>query len=595
MECPGFVNATTIRHVQPLVKAGFYASEDSPYAAYECVHAGDQCVGGVVMDGSHCSGGRYGLQCHACPDGQRAAPGGACEDCEATGQKAILPLAFIGGCFVLLLVYKLCTGKQEKTPSKTAMLGMLSIAAINTQMFSIVVSFSMFNTANWKWTRVFDKFFAMDFDTWVSSSCHFGHESMGPKYLPGLFFPVVTTGIMITLWASSQILARVSSRFEAMKLDQTVNALGVVLMTMYITVCKAVFNIFECRTNASAPNTLRSHDGFLCFGDDVQVMIPAAVMGALLYVGAFSTVYLWVIVKAPSKYQDSESFRLRTHFLLNKWHPEKWFWGILFVTRNLLCSLIPSMTTDGSVQVVTMFLIMFSYFLASATCSPWRDELSNKHDLIMVGALLMTLVVAQALQVEPTKTTPDGWFTLLEVASSLLFITALLICAGVLLQHLLKEAVLVWEKKKLSSSDNLPNLMKSSASGEGSKGFGEFSVGVDGSRKLRKRISLASVDEKVNDIYSTLSALSAWNGDDTLLDVVKQLEEELPSSDLRRLQWGMSIIGYHVLGDHSKKPSGIVLSPAASRNSRVSTRTRPSVVPAPSDSAEVVKEELAEV
>merc|ERR1711907_748603 len=101
----------------------------------------------------------------------------------------------------------------------------------------------------------------------------------------------------------------------------------------------------------------------------------------------------------------------------------------------------------------------------------------------------------------------------------------------------------------------------------------------EGSRKLRARISLASADEKVNDIYSTLTALSVWNGDETLLDLVKQLEEELPTSDLRRLQWGMGIIGYHTLGDKSRKPSGIVLAPAACRNSRVSTRTRPSVLP----------------
>merc|ERR1712100_616137 len=205
-----------------------------------------------------------------------------------------------------------------------------------------------------------------------------------------------------------------------------------------------------------------------------------------------------------------------------------------------------------------MFLIMFGYFLASATCSPWRDELSNKHDMIMVGSLLMTLVVAQALQVPSTM--GEGWLVFLEAASSLLFFGAAMICAGVLVQHLLKELVLYLENKKLSqSTENLPNLMKSS-SGEGSKGFGDFSASVDGSKRLRKSINLVSADEKVHDIYSTLNALSTWNGDDTLLDIVRQLEEELPTQDLRRLQWGMGIIGYHVLGDKTKRPSGIVLS-----------------------------------
>lgn len=205
----------------------------------------------------------------------------------------------------------------------------------------------------------------------------------------------------------------------------------------------------------------------------------------------------------------------------------------------------------------------------------------------------MTLVVAQALQVPSTM--GDGWFTLLEAASSLLFLAAAMVCVGVLMQHLMKEFVLFWEKKKLAASaEDLPNLMKSSP--EGSKGLGDLSVSVEGSKKLRKRISLASADEKVNDIYSTLCGLSAWHGDETLLDVVKQLEEELPTSDLRRLQWGMGIIGYHILGDQSRKPSGIVLAPAASRNSRASTRNRPSLSPAQHEpEADAVKEELAEV
>merc|ERR1712100_685284 len=130
---------------------------------------------------------------------------------------------------------------------------------------------------------------------------------------------------------------------------------------------------------------------------------------------------------------------------------------------------------------------MFIYSLASATCSPWRDELSNTHDMIMVGALLMTLVVAQTLRVPSTM--GDGWFTLLETASSLIFLGAVLVCGGVLVQHLLKELVLFWETKKLASSQDLPNLMKTPA-GEGSKGFGDFSASIDASAKLRKRISL---------------------------------------------------------------------------------------------------------
>lgn len=91
----------------------------------------------------------------------------------------------------------------------------------------------------------------------------------------------------------------------------------------------------------------------------------------------------------------------------------------------------------------------------------------------------MTLVVAQALQVPSTM--GSGWFALLEAASSSLFFAAAFVCGAMLLQHLLKEFVLCWEKKNLSSSEDLPNLMNSS--GQGSKGFGDLSLNVDGSKK----------------------------------------------------------------------------------------------------------------
>jgi hypothetical protein len=236
-----------------------------------------------------------------------------------------------------MLVYKLSTGKQEKNPAKSSMMGMLSILLINTQMFSIVVSFNVGWTTSFRHTFQWMEIFAFDLDSMSSSSCHFGHESMGPKYLPGLFLPVVITGVMIIFWGASQIIARLWARFEAMQMDQSINAVGMVLMSLYIAVCKSAFNIFECVPNPSAHDTLRSHDGFLCFGEGVQGMIPAAVLGALVYVAVFSSVYAWVIVKAPSKYQESTSFRLQTHFLLNKWHPRNGF-GAFFSWPETSCA-----------------------------------------------------------------------------------------------------------------------------------------------------------------------------------------------------------------------------------------------------------------
>lgn len=452
------------------------------------------------------------------------------------------------------------------------MIGTLSIIAVNTQMFSIVVSLSVGWSPSFLRYLGWMEIFAFQIDGVTASSCYVGNEGMSPNYLPGLMMPVAITGMMLSLWGISQLLARVAPRFAPMKMDQSINALGMVLMSMYIAVCKAVFNLFECRTNPSAPDTLRSHDGFLCFGDDVMDMMPAAVLGALLYIVAFGALYLWVIARAPAAYQNDAAFRLRTDFLLRRWHPESWFWGIFFLMRNLACSLVPSITTDGSQQIMLMYVLVLPMFVAQVRAWPWRDELANQHDLIMVASLLITLVIALALQV-PTESS-DSWTHLLEVLSTLTFLSALIICLGILFNFLMKQYKMErFQKSKLGGNDGstssltLPNLMTSQAAGKESSMKSGPRDSQNGKSWSSSR-GLESLDDKVLDIYKTLSALNLrQNADESsLLELVKQMGNELPTADLKKLQWGMGVVGYHVLGDLTKRPSGISMAPASTRS-----------------------------
>lgn len=243
--------------------------------------------------------------------------------------------------------------------------------------------------------------------------------------------------------------------------------------------------------------------------------------------------------------------------------------------RNLACSLVPSLTTDGSQQIMLMYVLVLPMFIAQVRAWPWRDELANQHDLIMVASLLITLVIALALQV-PTESS-DSWTHFLEVLSTLTFLSALIICLGILLNFLMKEyKVERFQKSKLgggegsTSSLTLPTLMTSQTAGKD----GSMTTGPGDSQNAkswslgRTSRGLESLDDKVLDIYKTLSALnSRQNADESsLLELVKQMGNELPTADLKKLQWGMGVVGYHVLGDLTKRPSGISLAPASTRS-----------------------------
>lgn len=458
------------------------------------------------------------------------------------------------------------------------MIGTLSICAVNAQMFSITVSMSV------GWSKHFMQYygwmevFAFNIDGVTALSCYFGKESMQPNYLPGLLMPIFLAAMMVMLWGATQLLAKCVRRITPMKLDQSLNALGMVFMGVYIAVCKAIFNIFECRRNPSAPQTLRSHDGFLCMGDEVKAVLPAFVCGLLLYIIAFGAGYIWIIARAPAAFQNDAGFRVRTHFLLHRWHPEYWYWGIFFLLRNLLCSLVPSITPDGSKQLLLMFTLVLPLFVAQVRVWPWRDELANMHDLIMVAALLIIIVLGLALQVPVAGT--SLWFSLLQIASSLTFIVALGFCLIVLAQALLTEMRIQKRQRQHSCMENggeshsfpLPTLMMQDGSGKNTPTNSETATtSSSGSRGMGKtrsggsRSGPESSDDKISDIYKTLNLLST-TGDSNLLELVKHMGQELPSTDLKKLQWGMGVIGYHVLGDMSKRPVGIVLNPVASRS-----------------------------
>lgn len=457
-------------------------------------------------------------------------------------------------CWILLAacglgaIYKFSSGKKNKSPSKTAMVGTFSIIAVNTQMFSIAaVSMSVgwpdsFKSV-WSWTEIF----AFQIDGVTALSCYFGNASMRPNYLPGLLMPPILAAMMIALWGATCLLAKCTTKASPMKIDQSINALGVVLMSMYIAVCKATFNIFECRKNPSAPKTLRGHDGYLCMaegGKEALEMMPAAVCGILVYVVAFGTAYTWIIARAPNAYQNNAGFRMRTNFLLHRWHPEFWYWGIFFLLRNLLCSVVPSITPDATKQILLMFGLMLPMFVAQVRAWPWRDELANAHDLVMVASLLFILVLGLTMQVPRD---PGSWWSLfVELASVLTFMVALGLCLVILLHALITESGI--GRKKSQHAGSRPSTSS-----------GDSSITV-----MSKTMS---ADDKVSNIHKTLISLSAEarSDDSHLLDIVTDMVKELPAQDIKKLQWGIGMIGYHVLGDATKRPTGIVLTPVTTR------------------------------
>jgi len=417
-------------------------------------------------------------------------------------------------CFAMLgVLYRVSSGTGSKSLARGALMGTFSLLTMHTQVFAITLSLSV------DWPPIFVMLakllelllFNLEM---LSPECHFGHDSLAIRYLPGLFIPLGVVSVMAVMWAGSLVLSQIMSKHVSpMKVDPAINALGAVIMAFYVGICKSVFDVFECRENASAPKTMRGHDGFLCLwdnGPEAQRMLPAAAVAILIYIIAFGAVYIYIVVIAPSRSRDA-SFQTRFAFLLQRWHPACHLWGVVFIMRNVLCSLVPSITPDALLQLVLLLALIFPSFVMQVRIWPWREHIANKQDMVLTMALILTLVAGLALMAP----LPDLVREVLNQFSFLCYIMGVG-SVGLILLHLL---FLVFFARKYL--------------------------------KRRRSISGFALPQDVeHSILAVVEALPSWYNDHSVGDlhcIMSQLCEELPQADARKLRWGLEVLNRYVL------------------------------------------------
>lgn len=200
---------------------------------------------------------------------------------------------------------------------------------------------------------------------------------------------------------------KVVPKIHRMDGDYVVSTMGTVLTALYIAVCKCIVNIFECRQNPSAPTTMSSHDGFMCLDPAIMGVLPVAILGVLVFTIGLPALLAWVLATGPKRYHVDQSFRKRFGFLVNKWNPRWYYWGLIVMLRNLMVSLIAVMTPDPLMQFVLMILFFSPVFALTLANAPWREEGLNFLDMFISATLLITVLLAVTMVPVPTGATKD--------------------------------------------------------------------------------------------------------------------------------------------------------------------------------------------
>jgi len=122
-------------------------------------------------------------------------------------------------------------------------------------------------------------------------------------------------------------------------------------------------------------------------------MFQLGIFGIAFYVLGILTVFAYAIVNAPYLI-GNESFRKKFKFLIFRFRPECWFWGLVTLFRAFALSVARIIEKDdGMLQIAIMAVVVIVHTFLILWFMPWRDNYNNWLD-ITINMVLMYVLFA---------------------------------------------------------------------------------------------------------------------------------------------------------------------------------------------------------
>jgi len=403
--------------------------------AFAC-QSTESCPGGQTP--GQCPTGYSGVACADCVDGYQKS-NGKCEKCgdktadRVVGVFVVLGMA-VGGSFGVVKVVS--QPRKRYITTAFSMATTLGVFVTFMQLTSLMVGMTIEWPSAFLWLLNVLTVLNLDLG-FLGLDCTLGSSYAVPLIVkPVLAFLVA--GLMAIAWCLghalpsrrclSKVLADRPSPFVLM------NSCGFLSNILFVPIAMQAFSIFVCYDHPNGGSSMLSMPGVLCYeGSWNSQVVPAGLISMVLMLAIYVTL-LVLCLRAPS---IPKSYQ-RLTFLLARFRPEAYYWNSCILTRNLLLSCCPSLTTNAFLVVLLMNVVCMVYGAALVKLSPWRFPLHNSADMVTVYALMLTLLAGVVFSQTPSfHYSPDqdapAW-KVLQVATLLPLVVAVL-ALGVVFVH----------------------------------------------------------------------------------------------------------------------------------------------------------------
>lgn len=187
-------------------------------------------------------------------------------------------------------------------------------------------------------------------------------------------------------------------------MDSLYNAMGLVTNIAFVPLAVHTTSIFNCYAHPTGLQSMRMIPFVLCWEDEwLQTMLPAGLLSMLLLVIAPFALFIYLVCKATTM----PNAVARLPFLMARFRPDAYWWGLVILSRNLGLAL--AMIVAPTKPFVIAFLLMcitLAYLYAVLRNCPWKFWGHTVVDALMSVAFALVLTVAVAFA--DTMTYPNN-------------------------------------------------------------------------------------------------------------------------------------------------------------------------------------------
>eukprot|EP00929_Paragymnodinium_shiwhaense_P056779 TRINITY_DN2842_c0_g1_i1.p1 TRINITY_DN2842_c0_g1~~TRINITY_DN2842_c0_g1_i1.p1 ORF type:complete len:3578 (-),score=754.01 TRINITY_DN2842_c0_g1_i1:180-9467(-) len=387
-------------------------------SVFQCMPA-SRCLGA-----NQCAAGRdhSTLACSHCLEFHRPGNDGECKECHPLDFLALFAvLAVLLPSFVLAILIVGTPGVRLRA-SMVAALSTVGLMITTAEYLMAISKINFQGSGGAKPARsLMDMLSVVALDTKIFQLSCFGATDAVTEYALGILClplaalaAVAVVALRLRLQESMDLVshARVYLRLGdegGAFLDESINAIGLVYFTFFVSVWISVLEPFHCYSHPSPPaggevwKSMTAYPEVLCWqGGDHTAMLLIGLLGTLGVAVPFVALCAWATWMYPkAAHSHREDILLRFRFLFRHLRPGRHFYAMFLLIRGIVIVAVPVMfSRDIVLQTILTCFILLASCVVVAALQPWRAPLVNVAE-IAVLAVFQLLIACAALSSNP--------------------------------------------------------------------------------------------------------------------------------------------------------------------------------------------------